>query len=105
MGHDAGMGLWDRREAIVVHRVDRCRAEPVRRAWAECLLTERGWLRGRRGSLVPVINAAGWRTTARTLAVTLRCADNCTDQWQVGGILSDVRWAAGATLIAASPPA
>jgi hypothetical protein len=52
VGHDAGMGRWEKREAIVVPRIDRRHAEPSLPGWVECLLTERGRLCGGRGSLV-----------------------------------------------------
>ncbi len=91
------MGLWDKRDDMVVHEVDPYNAEPPRSALAQGVLTPADSFYSRNHGPIPLVDGHTWRLTVdglvehelslslaelqqrfepRTLVATLQCAGN-----------------------------
>jgi sulfite oxidase len=113
------MGLWGKRDDMIVHEADPYNAEPSRGALADRMLTPIDSFYGRNHGPIPFIDPQGWRLRVgglveddlelslddlrgqfaqRTLTVTLQCAGNRRSGLiKVRDIPGEAPWGPGAT--------
>jgi len=113
------MGLWDKRDDMIVHESDPYNAEPAPSALAEKMLTPLDSFYGRNHGPVPVIDPRAWRLrigglaehdldlsledlhgrfAPQTITATLQCAGNRrADLMEVRDIPGEAPWGPGAT--------
>jgi sulfite oxidase len=113
------MGLWGKRDDMIVHQADPYNAEPPRGALADRMLTPVDAFYGRNHGPIPVIDPGAWRLRvdgavartlelsladlqsgypAQTLTVTLQCAGNRrAGLIEVRDIPGEAPWGPGAT--------
>jgi len=113
------MGLWGKRDDMIVHEADPYNAEPSRGALADRVLTPIDSFYGRNHGPIPFIDPQGWRLRVgglvehdlelslddlrgqfaqRTLTVTLQCAGNRRSGLiKVRDIPGEAPWGPGAT--------
>jgi sulfite oxidase len=113
------MGLWGKRDDMIVHQADPYNAEPPRGALADRMLTPVDAFYGRNHGPVPVIDPGAWRLRvggavtrplelsladlksgypAQTLTATLQCAGNRrAGLIEVRDIPGEAPWGPGAT--------
>jgi sulfite oxidase len=113
------MGLWDKREDMIIHEADPYNAEPVPSALADRMLTPLDSFYGRNHGPIPVIDPRAWRLRIdglaeqhpdlslddlrsqfprQTLTATLQCAGNRrAGLIEVRDIPGEAPWGPGAT--------
>ncbi len=113
------MGLWDKRDDMIVHQADPYNAEPPRAALADLMLTPVDSFYGRNHGPIPLIHPYAWRLQVgglveldlelslddlqsrfapRTLTATLQCAGNRRSGLiKVRDIPGEAPWGPGAT--------
>lgn len=118
-GRQPTMGLWGKRDDMIVHQVEPYNAEPPRAALAEAMLTPVDAFYGRNHGPIPLIDPGTWRLRVdglvsrplelsladlqsgfpvQTLAATLQCAGNRrAGLIEVRDIPGEIPWGPGAT--------
>ena len=113
------MGLWDKRDDMIVHESDPYNAEPAPGALADRMLTPLDAFYGRNHGPIPIIDPRAWRLriggladrdldlsledlrtrfTPRAITATLQCAGNRREGLiQVRDIPGEAPWGPGAT--------
>jgi sulfite oxidase len=113
------MGLWDKRDDMIVHEADPYNAEPAPSALADRMITPLDSFYGRNHGPIPVIDPRTWRLrigglaehhldlslsdlrgqfASRTLTATLQCAGNRrAGLIEVRDIPGEAPWGPGAT--------